>query len=147
MASQRVTRSTTNHRREQPESEAQYWSSVPDPSLIERGQVEALQLARQATSSEPNWPVEGGLQPQSYLTNYTETSTMASHVLQTVFVSDDDMQTSRSLRENQEDRVVTPVDPAEPLNPLYTQPTPRVDDNLDVQPSRGQGTQSTQQGK
>ena len=54
-----------------------------------------------------------------------------------MFVSDDDMQTPRSLRENQEDRVVTPVDPAEPLNPLYTQPTPRVDDDLDVQPSRG----------
>ena len=62
---------------------------------------------------------------------------MASHVLQTVFVSDDDMQTAGSLRENQEDRVVTPVDPTEPLNPVYTQPTPGMDDDLDVQPSRG----------
>ena len=51
MASRRVTRSTTNSRQEQPKSEVQYWSSIPDPSQIERGQVEALQLARQATSA------------------------------------------------------------------------------------------------
>ena len=32
--------------------------------------------------------------------------------------------------------MVTPVDTRGPLNPVYTQPTPRLDDDLDVQPSR-----------
>ena len=37
-------------------------------------------------------------QPQSYLTNYTENSTTAaSHILQTMFVSDDDIQAMGSL--------------------------------------------------
>ena len=33
--------------------------------------------------------------------------------------------------------VVTPVDREQPLDPMYIQPTPRRDDDLDVQPSRG----------
>ena len=105
MTSRRITRSATNSRREQLKSEAQYWSSVPNPSQIERGQVEALHLARQAASTvEPNWISDAGLQPQCYLTNYMETlTTTASHVLQTVFVSDDDMQTAGSLMDNQEE--------------------------------------------
>ena len=128
----------TNSRQEQLELEAQYWSSVTDPSQIERGQVEALHLARQATSMvKPSWISDAGLQPQSYLTNYMGTSTTtACHVLQTVFISDDEMQTAGSPTDNQEEQVVTLVDPRGPLNSVYMQPTPRMDDNLDVEPSR-----------
>ena len=42
MASRRVTRSTANVQRETGESEAQFWSSIPDPSQIEREQAKAL---------------------------------------------------------------------------------------------------------
>ena len=77
-------------------------------------------------------------QPQSYLTNYTENSTTAaSQVLQTVFVSDDEMQVMGSPADSRSERVVTPVDREQPLDPIYVEPTPRRDDDLDVQPSRG----------
>ena len=83
MASRRVT---TNARREPGESEAQYWSSIPDPNQIAREQAEAIRMARLATSVEQSRPMEMDTQPQSYLTNYTENSTTAaSQVLQTVF--------------------------------------------------------------
>ena len=58
-------------------------------------------------------------------------------MLQTVFVSDDDIQAVESPTEKQEERVVTPVDPRGCLNPVYMQPTPRLDVDLDVQLSRG----------
>ena len=139
MASRRVTRSAANIQRETGESEAQFWSSIPDPSQIGREQAEALHVARLATSA----PNQTGLremdtQPQSYLTNYTENSmTAASQVLQTVFVSDDKMQVMGTLTHSRSERVVTPVDMEQPLDPRYVQPTPRRDDDLDVQPSRG----------
>ena len=96
-------------------------------------------MTRMATSvSEQNRIMEMELQPQSYLTNYTKNSTTTvSHVLQTIFVSDDDMQVMGSLTGSQNERVVTPVDWKEPLDPVNMQPIPRRDDDLDVQPSRG----------
>ena len=139
MASRRVTRSTANVQRETGESEAQFWSSIPDPSQIEREQAEALRVARLATIA-PNQTGLGEMdtQPQSYLTNYTKNSTTAaSQVLQTMFVSDDKMQVMGSLTHSRSERVVTPVDMEQPLDPRYVQPTPRRDDDLDVQPSRG----------
>ena len=96
-------------------------------------------MARIATSA----PEQTGLremdtQPQSYLTNYTENSmTAASQVLQTVFVSDDEMQVMGSPAGSRSERVVTPVDREQPLDPIYMEPTPRRDDDLDVQLSRG----------
>ena len=78
------------------------------------------------------------IQPQSYLTNYTKNSTTAaSQVLQTVFVSDDEMQVMGSPAGSRSERVVTPIDREQPLDPMYVEPTPRRDDDLDVQPSRG----------
>ena len=55
-------------------------------------------MARIATSVlEQSGPMEMDTQPQSYLTTYTKNSTTAaSQVIQTVFVSDDDMQVMRS---------------------------------------------------
>ena len=77
-------------------------------------------------------------QPQSYLTNNTKNSmTAASQVLQTVFVSDDEMQVMGSPAGSRSERIVTPVHREQPLDPIYMEPTPRRDDNLDVQLSRG----------
>ena len=96
-------------------------------------------MARIATSA----PEQTGLremdtQPQNYLTNYTENSmTAASQVLQTVFVIDDEMQVMGSPAGSKSKRVVTPVDREQPLDPIYMEPTPRRDDDLDVQLSRG----------
>ena len=39
--------------------------------------------------------------------------------------------------EGQEERVVTPVEAMGNLKPAYIQPTTGIDDDLDVQPSRG----------
>ena len=62
---------------------------------------------------------ETGVEPQSYLTNYTENSiTTASHVLQTVLVSDDEMQAVVSPQEGEMECVVMPVETNEPLNPV-----------------------------
>ena len=95
-------------------------------------------MARLATSVEQSRPMEMDTQPQSYLTNYTENSTTAaSQVLQTVFVSDDDIQMMGSPTGNRNEEVVKPVNQEQPLDPMYTQPTPRMDDDLDVQQSRG----------
>ena len=43
----------------------------------------------------------------------------------------------RSPTDSRNKVVVTPVDREQPLDPMYMQPTPRRDDDLDVQPSRG----------
>ena len=117
----------------------QYWSSIPDPNQIEREQAEALRMVRMAMNvTEQNRLMGMDTQPQSYLTNYTENSTTeASQVFQMVFVSDDDMQVMGSSTGSQSERVVMPVEREQPLDPIYTQPTPGRDDALDVQPSRG----------
>ena len=47
------------------------------------------------------------------------------------------MQVVGSPTGSRNERVVTLVDRGEPLNPVYMQPTPRRDDDLDMQPSRG----------
>ena len=102
MASRRITRSTANIQREPGELEAQYWSSIPDLNQIEREQVETLRMARIATSvQEQSRLMEMDMQSQSYLTNYTENSTTAaSQVLQTVFMSDDYMQVMGSPKDS-----------------------------------------------
>ena len=47
------------------------------------------------------------------------------------------MQVMGSPAGSRSERVVTPVDREQPLDPIYMEPTPRRDDDLDVQPSRG----------
>ena len=63
--------------------------------------------------------------------------TAASQVLQTVFVSDDEMQVMESPAGSRSKRVVTQVDREQLLDPIYMEPTPRRDNYLDVQLSRG----------
>ena len=54
-----------------------------------------------------------------------------------MFVSDDEMQIMGSPTHSRSERVVMPVNMEQPLDPRYVQPTPRRDDDLDVQPSKG----------
>ena len=49
----RITRSTSNTQRDQEETEGAYWGRVIDPSMIERGQAEAIRMVRRATSGDP----------------------------------------------------------------------------------------------
>ena len=49
----RITRSTSNARRNPAETEGTYWGRVIDPTDIERGQVEVIRVVRRATSEDP----------------------------------------------------------------------------------------------
>ena len=49
----RITRSTSNARRNPAETEGKYWGRVIDPTDIKRGQVEAIRAVRRATSEDP----------------------------------------------------------------------------------------------
>ena len=49
----RVTRSTSNTRRDPEETEGAYWGRVIDPMTIERGQAEAIRTVQRATSGDP----------------------------------------------------------------------------------------------
>ena len=49
----RITRSTSNTRRDPEETEGTYWGRVIDPMTIERGQAEAIRMVRRATSGDP----------------------------------------------------------------------------------------------
>ena len=49
----RVTRSSSNTRRDPEETEGAFWGRVIDPMTIERGQAEAIRTVRHATSRDP----------------------------------------------------------------------------------------------
>ena len=49
----RLTRSTSNARRNPGETEGTYWGRVIDPTVIKRGQMEAIRAAQRATSDDP----------------------------------------------------------------------------------------------
>ena len=49
----RVTRSTSNTRRDPQETKGKYWGRVIDPMMIERGQAEAIRMLRHPTSGDP----------------------------------------------------------------------------------------------
>ena len=52
-SNRRVTRSTSNARRDPAETEGTYWGRVIDPTDIERGQAEAIRVVQRATSEDP----------------------------------------------------------------------------------------------
>ena len=145
----RVTRSTSNARRNPEETEGTYWRRVIDPTDIERGQVEAIRVVRRATSEDPtallnttqdappvnakggasimddevpNNLLEEEIPFTSNLTNYTEQSLQLVNAMRTAFVDN-----SPSTTENME-RVTTPVDinmweTDGPLDPAFTRPS------------------------
>ena len=55
--SRRQTRST---RRREQQTDAQFWSSQPDPLLIERGQADAIRLVRSSVNPAPGTTTASG---------------------------------------------------------------------------------------
>ena len=161
----RVTRSTSNARRNPEETEGTYWRRVIDPTDIERGQVEAIRAVRRATSEDPtallnttqdappanaqggasimddevpNNLLEEEIPFTSNLTNYTEQSLQLVNAMRTAFINN-----SPSTTESVE-RVTTPVDMNilemdGPLDPAFTRPSlQKVEElDLDMQPMKG----------
>ena len=160
----RVTRSTSNVRRNPEETEGTYWRSVIDPTDIERGQVEAIRAVRRATSEDPtallnttqdappanaqgapimdeevpNNLLEEEIPFTSNLTNYTEQSIQLVNAMRTAFVNN-----SPSTTESVE-HVTTPVkmnilETDGPLDPVFTRPSlQKVEElDLDMQPMKG----------
>ena len=161
----RVTRSTTNARRNPAETEGTYWGRVINPTDIERGQVEAIRAVRRATSDDPtallnttqdappanaqggtsimddevpNNLLEEEIPFTSNLTNYTEQSLQLVNAMRTAFVNN-----SLSMTESVE-HVTTPVDMNVldmdgPLDLAFTRPSlQRIEDlDLDTQPMKG----------
>ena len=161
----RVTRSTTNARRNPAETEGTYWGRVIDPTDIERGQVEAIRAVRRATSDDPtallnttqdappanaqggtsimddevpNNLLEEEIPFTSNLTNYTEQSLQLVNAMRTAFVNNS-LSTTESV-----EHVTTPVDMNVldmdgPLDLAFTRPSlQRIEDlDLDTQPMKG----------
>ena len=164
-SNRRVTRSTSNARRNPMETEGTYWERVIDPTDIERGQVEAIRAVRRATSEDPiallnttqdappvnaqggasimddevpNNLLEEEIPFTSNLTNYTEQSLQLVNAMRTAFVNNSPL-TTESV-----ERVTTPVDinileREGPLDPAFTRPSlQRIEDlDLDTQPMKG----------
>ena len=127
--SRRQTRST--QRREQ-QTDTQFWSSQPDPVLIERGQADAIRLVRSSVNPVP------GTTAASEPTEANATNT--SGIPQMVFVDDEgleeqfltDEETANTL-DTSANRVTTPVDTTPPNQSIQQ----TQHEELDLQPSRG----------
>ena len=128
--SRRQTRST---QRRGPQTDAQFWSSQPDPLLIERGQADAIRLVRSTVNTASGTTTTN---------NPTEINTTnASGVPPMVFVDDEGLE-EQFLTEDEDtpnvldttaNRVKTPVE-AVHANKVIQQ---TQEEELDLQPSRG----------
>ena len=128
--SRRQTRST---RRQEQQTDAQFWNNQPDPLLIERGQADAIRLVRSSIN-----PASG----TTTASEPTETNaTNASGVPQMVFVDDEGLE-EQILTEDEDtanvldisaNRLARPVDTT--LANLSIQQM--QNEELDLQPSRG----------
>ena len=128
--SRRQTRST---RRQEQETDAQFWSNQPDPLLIERGQADAIRLGRSSVNPAPITTTTSGPMEASTIN--------ASGVPQMVFVDDEgleeqfltDGEDTANVLDTSANRVTTPVDTT-PVNRSIQQ---TQHEELDLQPSRG----------
>ena len=152
--SRRITRSTGARSRHTQQSEAQFWSTAPDPLQIERGRREAVDLAYEARNraegTQPDMTEETTeVNNINEITNYTvSTAPLAPLTYVNNEEEDDEGLQEQFLTEDEgegddvpdipENRVVTPIDVQNtegPLNPRYTQQT--IPSDLDEQPSKG----------
>ena len=159
----RVTRSTSNVRRNPDETEGAFWGRMIDPVDIERGQAEAIRAARRAASDDPSALLnttqdEQPSQPAdnnqrslmdedipanlledeipftSNLTNYTEQSLRMINTMRTAYVDSSPSTTERVTTPVGMD--ITGIDG--PLDPAYTKPSSQAEDlDLDAQPTKG----------
>ena len=167
----RTTRSTRGRGNNDAQTDAQFWNSVPDPTDIERGRTEAIDMAYAAAA---NFNRSGTLNQQeptteigniNEVTNYTA-STIPQATAPLTYMNDDgydgleeqllteDDFTDEEAQEGEvaditANRVVTPQGMQTsdgPLNPMYTQQTAGRELELDIQPSKGPKNRDTSLG-
>ena len=158
----RITRSAGTRSSNTQQSEAQFWSTAPDPVQRERGRREVVDLAYEArnrTNERQGDIVEESTEVNNInkVTNYTASTAAMAPLMYVNEEEDDEGLQEQFLTEDEgevddipdipENRVVTPVDEQTtegPLSPKYKQQTVRSD--LDVQPSKGPRKQEEDQG-
>ena len=169
----RVTRSTSNTRRNPTESEGTYWGRVIDPTDIERGQVEAIRAVRRATSEDPTAllnTTQDAQQSQPVNNNQGSSSIMDNEVPNNLleeeipFTSNLTNYTEQSLQlvnamrtafvnnspptTGSTERVTTPVDMnmlelGGPLDPAFTRPSLQRIKDLDLDTQPMKGPRET----
>ena len=158
----RTTRSTRGRRNNDAQTDAQFWNTVPDPTDIERGRTEAIEMAYAAAVNFNRSDMVNQQEPVAEIGNINEvTNYTASTIPQTIapltYVNDDEYEgleeqllteddvTDEEAQEGEVvditvNRVVTPQGMQTsdgPLNPMYTQQTAGRELDLDMQPSKG----------
>ena len=161
----RVTRSTSNVRRNPDETEGAFWGRMIDPVDIERGQAEAIRAARRAASDDPSAllnTTQDEQPSQSQPADNNQRSLMDEDIPNNLledeipFASNLTNYTEQSLRmintmrtafvdssPSTTERVTTPVGMDitgidGPLDPAYTRPSSQAEDpDLDAQPTKG----------
>ena len=162
----RVTRSTSNARRNPNESEGAFWGRMIDPTDIERGQAEAIRAARRAASDDPSallndtqdeqlnqvsQPVERNqrsLMDEDVPTNLLEeeipfTSNLTNYTEQSLRMINTVRTAFVEKSPSTSERVTTPVGMdmtgmEGPLDPAFTRPSLQTEEtDLDAQPSKG----------
>ena len=125
--SRRQTRST---RRREQQTDTQFWSSQPDPLLIERGQADAIQLVRSSVNPAPRTTTASGPTEAN--------ATNTSGIPQMVFVDDEGLEEqfltdeeTANVLDTSANRVTTPVNTT-PTNQSIQQ---TQHEELDLQPS------------
>ena len=159
----RVTRSTSNTRRNPDETEGSFWGRMIDPTVIERGQAEAIRAARRAASDDPSALLSTTQDEQlsqpadnnqrslmdediptnlledkipftSNLTNYNEQSLRMVNTMRTAFMDNSPSTTERVTTPVGMD--ITGIDG--PLDPAFSRPSLQPEDpDLDAQPTKG----------
>ena len=158
----RTIRSTRGRGNSDIQTDAQFWSTVPDPMDIERGRTEAIDMAYAAAANFNGSDVLNQQEPMTEIgninevTNYTA-STIPQATAPLTYVNDNEYEGLEEQLLTEDDatdeeiqgeevaditanRVVTPQGMQTsdgPLNPMYTQQTTRGEMELDIQPSRG----------
>ena len=167
----RTTRSTRGRSNNEDQTDAQFWNTVPDPTEIERGRAEAIDMAYAAAMNFSRGDPSNQQEPTAEIgninevTNYT-TSTIPQATAPLTYLNDDGYEglEEQFLTEDEvtdeeaqigevadvtANRVVTPQGMQTsdgPLNPMYTQQTEGRETDLDMQPSRGPKNPETSMG-
>ena len=168
----RTTRSTRGRENNDIQMDAQFWSTVPDPTDIERGRTEAIDMAYAAAT---NFNGSGMLNQQEQITEVGNINEVTNYTVSTIpeatapltYVNDneyegleeqllteddatDEDEQEEEVADITANRVVTPQGMQISdglLNPMYTQQTTGRELDLDMQPSKGAKNPDTSMGE
>ena len=160
--STRITRSTRGRGNNKEQTDAQFWSTIPDPMDIERGRAEAINMAYATATNFNGSDMLNQQEPTTEVGNINEVTKYTASTIPRVtapltYVNDNDYEgleeqllmeddaTDEEALEGEvaditANRVVTPQGMQTsngPLNPMYTQQTAGREMELDMQPSKG----------